>query len=129
MSTLTDNWIMCNNLVFALYEIASRRRLAVLIPTIEITHPIKLQAFHHFSNNMELIEQWQSLYRDITKKWGTPYSTNELSAAVSKNKLSQKNATPYQNGVLSTFPRLFSLGRVLPVKMDEAFCILHYVMM
>ena len=121
MCNLTDNWIMCNNLVFALYEIAGRRRFAVMIPTIDITHPIKLQAFHHFSNNMELIEQWQSLYKNIIKKWGMPSTTNELSAAVVKNKLTQKNVTPYQNGVLSTFPRLFSLGRVIPVKMDEAF--------
>jgi hypothetical protein len=122
MDTLTDNWIMCNNLVFALYEIAGRRRLAVLISTLEITHPIKFQAFHHFSNNLELIEQWQSLYREIIKKWGTPFSTNELSAAIFKNKLTMKNVTPYQNGVLSTFPRLYSLGRVLLIKLDEAFC-------
>ena len=84
MVVLLDNWFLTNNLVLSLMKIASRRRLALIIPTLDISHPILIQSFFTFSETCEHIEQWALLYKESFKKFGLPNSANELQAAFSK---------------------------------------------
>ena len=121
MGMLLDNWYLTNNLVWSLMEIASRRRLAVIIPTLDISQPILIQSFFTFADTCEHIEQWAIVYKECVRKFGLPNSAQELKAAFCKTVKTKKANTPYISGVLVNKPRFYNLGRLLPIRLDEVF--------
>jgi hypothetical protein len=102
-------------------EVAARKRLTIVLPTLDITHPISIQEFFTFSDNCELIEQWSLIYRESLRKFGYSTSANELRAAIFKTIKARKASTPYIKGILVDKPRFYSIGRILPIKLKDSF--------
>jgi hypothetical protein len=121
MCMLATNWLLCNNLVYSLLEMAARRRLAVLITTIDISNPIKFQNFQNFSDYLELIEQWVVISRESVRRYGTPNSIKEMVAAVRKVIEEKKAVSPYLKGVLIENPRYFPQSKILPIYLENVF--------
>jgi hypothetical protein len=119
--SIIRNWLLCGHLITALFEVAARTRLAVILPDVFSKAPIKVQNFAEFSSSMELIEQWCLLAREVTKKFGNCGSLCELAATTKKTLQVRRANTPYCKNLLTTNARIFKFGKILPKKVDGIF--------
>ena len=112
------NWLHISHLILALFEIASRARLSILIPDINTKCPIIIQTFEQFASTMEYIEEWAGLAREANKRFGPARTLCELSATITKTVANRGANSPYIKGILISNPRYFRIGRILPVKLS-----------
>ena len=121
MATIVNNWMTCNSLIYSMVELTARRRLSLFIPTLTISHPIKIQKFYDFAEIMERIEEWAGLHKECVKKFGEPSSIMELVAATRKTVGAKKAKTPYIRDILTKNPRLYSICKIAPTRLRDIF--------
>ena len=91
--------------------------MSVLMPDINKKAPLSVHSFEDFSKTMEQIEEWSSLAKDTSKRFGVSNTLCELSCAIRKTTVKRRANSPYIRNILKTTPRYFKLGRILPKKL------------
>ena len=70
---------------------------------------------------MERIEDWNSISKDVVKKFGLSSTMSELTATVLKTTASRSANSPYSRNILKSSPRYYKIGRILPTKIGGIF--------
>ena len=118
---IIENWMLTGELCNALFQIAQRSRLNILLPTVFEDQPFVIKSAAEFLNKNSKIQQWISIHKESNKKWGLAHSLSELMVMYKKTCEDRKKCTIFQKNLLKNCPRPFKLSILLPDKIIDCF--------
>ena len=112
---------MVGNLILSLYEVCGRYRLSVIMPDLLVKHPLIVHGNAEFLQKREKAQEWASLIKLVTKKFGLSRSIPDLTTLVRKMVDGKDDSSPHIRRVLITQHRVFLVSKILPDKLGCVF--------